>query len=516
MSSVRSTEIDRQIQLMRNRLTNLSQSLSRHDEVDHGYGPHIPRSAAVGSQNEQQIRLEATTVPRTSRLSSPTRYSCSTAVAVGRSVDINAENVFKRPTAQAASISHGMANEKMRSPHCLENTAIGADVYVEDAHHTGLGLGCAHNNDSAKSPEMDIAVGSLHVDSPSLLAHKTSETATVPDATAVYGTHCSSPYAETVRPNSRSCSMPARPLRPAGDVVFDPLRALQSRLCDKLLKRTAESFAVSGGVQASASPAMHYERVQCEGSNTPTRETQSTPVERPHSSLREGSEESTSQLITRENWRGASAPVKRVIINETPVSPQRKEGEFSLTQKPPVLGTANVSRSCSQGSKTRSTQKVEVGRTASPMQSGSRRHRNCSLRPEHASHYSQLREQAPLQVAGGSSHVGRYPAAASVNTPLPRQTAPQRTVLDVLTGAEFFALMRLRGVIVSRGDTGEYLLPETHCHSVYLTPTEHKQLLQLRAKLRMGTIAAKEPRREKAVHQTIEKVKRRSAERRLY
>jgi hypothetical protein len=49
-----------------------------------------------------------------------------------------------------------------------------------------------------------------------------------------------------------------------------------------------------------------------------------------------------------------------------------------------------------------------------------------------------------------------------------------------LSGAEVFAVLRLRGMITSQGITGEHMLPTTQCHSMQLTTGEHAQLLQLR------------------------------------
>jgi hypothetical protein len=56
--------------------------------------------------------------------------------------------------------------------------------------------------------------------------------------------------------------------------------------------------------------------------------------------------------------------------------------------------------------------------------------------------------------------------------------------LVTLSGAELFAILRLRGVISSHGQTGEHLLPLTCCHSMYLSSAEYGQLLQLRELLK--------------------------------
>ena len=58
-----------------------------------------------------------------------------------------------------------------------------------------------------------------------------------------------------------------------------------------------------------------------------------------------------------------------------------------------------------------------------------------------------------------------------------------RTVRAALSGAEVFAVLRLRGTITSSGDTGERLLPPTRNHILQLTEEEHSQLRQLRLSL---------------------------------
>lgn len=53
-----------------------------------------------------------------------------------------------------------------------------------------------------------------------------------------------------------------------------------------------------------------------------------------------------------------------------------------------------------------------------------------------------------------------------------------------LTGAEVFAVLRLRGLITSVGNTGEHLLPQTAVHQMFLSHSEAEQLAQLRDILR--------------------------------
>ena len=58
-----------------------------------------------------------------------------------------------------------------------------------------------------------------------------------------------------------------------------------------------------------------------------------------------------------------------------------------------------------------------------------------------------------------------------------------------LSGAEVFAVLRLRGIVSSQGVTGEHLLPPTTCHMMYLSQGEYAQLTQLR-ELLAATAAA--------------------------
>lgn len=59
--------------------------------------------------------------------------------------------------------------------------------------------------------------------------------------------------------------------------------------------------------------------------------------------------------------------------------------------------------------------------------------------------------------------------------------SPDVTVHTIaVSGAELFAILRLRGLIRSEGQTGEHLLPTTPCHTLDLTHSEYTQLVRLR------------------------------------
>lgn len=72
-------------------------------------------------------------------------------------------------------------------------------------------------------------------------------------------------------------------------------------------------------------------------------------------------------------------------------------------------------------------------------------------------------------------------AAPSTGNRSPAVDEPKHEV--PMTGAEVFAVLRLRGLIVSSGDTGERHLPPSRCHTMKLTSSELSQLQELREAL---------------------------------
>ena len=99
--------------------------------------------------------------------------------------------------------------------------------------------------------------------------------------------------------------------------------------------------------------------------------------------------------------------------------------------------------------------------------------------------------QQPRGGTPGRQSASAQPAARSHNTAYP-QTLGQLSLSPdgsgtqtvALTGAEVFAILRLRGTITSRGVTGEHLLPQQAVHQMAITPGELQQLNQLRELLR--------------------------------
>ncbi|KAG5494706.1 hypothetical protein JIQ42_02321 [Leishmania sp. Namibia] len=77
----------------------------------------------------------------------------------------------------------------------------------------------------------------------------------------------------------------------------------------------------------------------------------------------------------------------------------------------------------------------------------------------------------------------------------------EATILCAVTGAELFALLRMRGLITSEGNTEEYRLPPARCHRLYVTPEEHRQLKLLRQSLHF--LAAEEQRQDIPSYQRV-------------
>lgn len=93
------------------------------------------------------------------------------------------------------------------------------------------------------------------------------------------------------------------------------------------------------------------------------------------------------------------------------------------------------------------------------------------------------REELFYDAPKGSSSFPRHSASPprdSDSSITQRQRGSPPSQWASLSGAEVFAVLRLRGIITSQGVTGEHLLPTAHCHTMQLTTGEYAQLLQLR------------------------------------
>lgn len=98
---------------------------------------------------------------------------------------------------------------------------------------------------------------------------------------------------------------------------------------------------------------------------------------------------------------------------------------------------------------------------------------------------------------GSGSHRSAHQPAAPRTKPISLNV--EATILCAVTGAELLALLRMRGLIESEGDTEEYRLPPVRCHRLYVTAEEHRQLQLLRQSLH--ALAEEEQRQETPSYQ---------------
>ncbi|SCU67787.1 uncharacterized protein TEOVI_000858700 [Trypanosoma equiperdum] len=252
---------------------------------------------------------------------------------------------------------------------------------------------------------------------------------------------------------------------------FDPLQAMEIRLREKLRKKVSSSNHPSDTVGSVNNLPVEQRNISNSAAeNSPLHEpwtaTAETPSNKTQGPVRESSEKQYKQYVDK-GCGSCALDTECLCAGEDKRPTVRSSSVVTEVSRPLV----------SRGSCQHRVQGTNFMRpifARAPHSPGSPRVTEKSVSCKNT-------------IRGNSGPRGRTPSQVGgdpVRPVLPRKTAPQRTVLDILTGAELFALLRLRGVIVSRGDTGEYLLPEARCHSVYLSPEEHRQLLDLRTKLR--------------------------------
>ncbi|RNF06229.1 hypothetical protein TraAM80_04052 [Trypanosoma rangeli] len=276
----------------------------------------------------------------------------------------------------------------------------------------------------------------------------------------------------------RAAAAPMTQLTPERGSGFDPLQAVQARLREKLRKSVVSRSLHSSEESTARSPSPSLKpqeqwqktqpRVSVCVPDDAVSDTVQTELGGCGEQAHEGPKRPTVEATTP-NVRAATKAVRRV------------KQQFASPASP---GAASLSHSLNgEGHRQKHVAPKPVMREVFARFSS-------VVHSEGSANRSSQRQ--PLQTPRRSSVVGsRQESPCRVAQPaLPLKTTPQRTVLDVLTGAEVFALMRLRGIIVSRGETGESALPEARCHSIYLSHDEHKQLLELRANLQLRSSSA--------------------------
>ncbi|KAG5470562.1 hypothetical protein LSCM1_01806 [Leishmania martiniquensis] len=96
---------------------------------------------------------------------------------------------------------------------------------------------------------------------------------------------------------------------------------------------------------------------------------------------------------------------------------------------------------------------------------------------------SAARSSATQERSRSTAGASRRSVQQTAARPKPISLNVEATILCAVTGAELFALLRMRGLIESEGNTEEYRLPPARCHRLYVTPEEHRQLKLLRQSL---------------------------------
>ncbi|CAG9580253.1 conserved hypothetical protein [Leishmania major strain Friedlin] len=167
--------------------------------------------------------------------------------------------------------------------------------------------------------------------------------------------------------------------------------------------------------------------------------------------------------------------VSRMPSSDAQLNPAAGEQRADSREyrRSPEAATAGRAHS-DRGRSGRTTASIQHGVSSAPRRSGSR-HAPSSTS---AARWSATREGS-VSTAARSRKSAPKPAAR----PKPISLNVEATILCPVTGAELFALLRMRGLIDSEGDTAEYRLPPVRCHRLYVTAEEHRQLKLLRQSL---------------------------------
>nr|CCC95992.1 unnamed protein product [Trypanosoma congolense IL3000] len=288
-----------------------------------------------------------------------------------------------------------------------------------------------------------------------------------------------------------------QPLRGGPCGFFDPLQALESRIRDKLQKRTFLANPQSNEANFEGTPSPRGSVVQKNALlDTQVKRSWSTEGQTPGSKTMCSKDEQIEDNCERQDEREYSPHALDIEVPSYTQIERLPKQKGSISMKGPPT---NVMRGASRPASVATNSHRQRQQPNKPLYSESYDPVNNNSTGKLAKDFSSnCRPKAHASRSHSRTEVGSS-SESCVRHVLPRKAAPQTTILDVLTGAEFFALMRLRGIIVSRGDTGEWKLPESRCHSVYLSPKEHQQLLDLRASLRLQSDKPTTPQAADAV-----------------
>ncbi|ORC88319.1 uncharacterized protein TM35_000171910 [Trypanosoma theileri] len=320
-------------------------------------------------------------------------------------------------------------------------------------------------------------------------------------------------------------------LTPATSGTFDPFQAVQARLREKLRKSALYNSTGSSPVDSTKSPSPNlvqaWQSAPSETQTTPGRNSQSDmspnttqiwkdETQRQKEEERQQEEQEKQEGVCKPavsrspSVKAAAAAIRHVKENfsstginrasrcsssrsSAVVEPRQHhhydhhyQQQQQQQQQQPLKPRVRQ-----QDQQQRAKERIPQRSAARPVQMNVHpRSSSIQRKEKNINTPSQQTERQSTPRRPSSATSRRSSSSFRAQSPMPLKTAPQRTVLDVLTGAEVFALLRFRGVLVSRGDTGECALPDTRCHSMYLSPEEHKQLVELRASLRLRSSSA--------------------------
>ncbi|PWU97031.1 hypothetical protein C4B63_17g261 [Trypanosoma cruzi] len=455
MSSTRLTEVESKINEVRHRLANLSLSFQLDEDTARPCEVH-----AVKDDNQNSPVLVERDLNRSVTAKSAMPASTGD---MNRLVELARREAAQRDGSHQTPQPNGCKERRRTTHFSTENLQIGLQ-------------GHTYYDPTPAAPTTQY-----HVSAWAPTASFQQQPARSAGRAPLYSSHVPTSTLSCAGHRSNAPAAAASTPRPNSGLVggFDPLQAVQARLREKLRKSAASRSPLSspGSTEQSPSPKPQ-ELWQTGHSGALTCAPDDASNEVLPSTTQTGLKKTKGEQQEQQNVEASTPKIK----GATDVIRNAKQ-RFASPGSP---GVASLSQSfldgkghCQNRVASKPLPKDVYSRSSSAFRSESFKNPSSQKKsvqtPRRPSSVAS-RQRSPCQVA--------QPA-------LPRKSTPQRTVLDVLTGAEVFALMRLRGIIVSRGETGECTLPETRCHSIYLSPDEHKQLLDLRANLRLRHFSVK-------------------------
>ncbi|KEG15388.1 hypothetical protein DQ04_00091220 [Trypanosoma grayi] len=447
MSSSGLADVEKKINEVRDRLVNLSLSFQRDEHTAH------PSPAAVHASRSAEQR-PAVLAERS------VNEGCATKGGLSRIVELAKREAMQRQSG-GETLQLGIRKESQTaSPVPSEKSLTGLQAHTY--YDTTPAAAPAPRAGAATSAALFQRVA------------KPTRAAAFYDSspTHINLSHDCERFPNTDAPPT-STSTPV--LGPETVRGFDPFQAVQARLREKLRKPTLYRSPPSSPDNSAKSPSPKLQEVW-----------QTGPA------ILQAGRERDASTDTSPNAKGTTmneSIQQRAVEARSPSV--RAVGDAIRHVKEQFASVCTPVRASTPRSSAATEAQCPVRRTAQSSRADPRPRRPSETRRESVSRCSAQQRTAPTPRRPSTATARRSTSSRAASPALPVRTDPHRTVLDVLTGAEFFALMRLRGVLVSRGETGECTLPDTRCHSVYLSPEEHRQLVELRANLQLRTASMK-------------------------